>query len=183
MDAKTLEIVKAGWAMFARYGYAKTTMSDIASEAGVARQTVYNAFSSKEDILRAVMRHAGEVSLNDVTTAWESASSADEKVSMFQKLAPEAWYQAITAAPDWGALMDGINTAAAGELSHWEEQWVTAITQMLRDTLDADRDDLEEIARFLYSASKNAKYGVSDVDELRQRLATIHKATMALLST
>ncbi|MEO1554752.1 MAG: helix-turn-helix domain-containing protein, partial [Pseudomonadota bacterium] len=66
MDAKTEHIVRAGWAMFARYGYAKTTMSDIATEAGVARQTVYNAFASKEDILRAVVRVAGEESLTSV---------------------------------------------------------------------------------------------------------------------
>lgn len=182
MDAKTRDIVEAGWAMFARYGYTKTTMSDIAGEAGVARQTVYNAFAGKEDILRAVVRHSGEMSLNEVLSAWETVTSLDEKVSVFQKLGPEAWYNAIMAAPDWGALMDGVNTAAAGELRALEEKWVAAIRKMLSDTLGSDRDDLEEIARFLYSASKNAKYGVTDVTQLRQRLATIHRATLALIA-
>ena len=51
MDERHLDILKAAWAMFARYGFGKTTMSDIANEAGVARQTVYNAFSSKDSSL------------------------------------------------------------------------------------------------------------------------------------
>ena len=182
MDAKTLEIVKAGWAMFARYGFSKTTMSDIAAEAGVARQTVYNAFSSKEEILRAVVRHAGEESLAAVKTAWATADGVEEKISLFQRLGPESWYEAMLSAPDWGELMDGMNTAAADELRVWERNWVAALREMFFETLGADREDFGEIAHFLYSASKNAKYGAEGMDALKQRLVTIRKATLALLS-
>ncbi|MGR3514972.1 MAG: TetR/AcrR family transcriptional regulator [Paracoccaceae bacterium] len=181
MDAKTLEIVKAGWAMFARYGYGKTTMSDIAAEAGVARQTVYNAFASKEDILRAVVRHAGDTSLVDVQSAWKNAEGLDAKVSIFQSLGPEAWYEAMRAAPDWAALLDGMNAAAADELKQWEVDWSAALSAMFADELGTKRADFDEVAAFLFSASKNAKYGAADAADLKRRLATIRRAALALL--
>ena len=100
MDQKTLEIIHAGWAMFSRYGFAKTTMSDIATEAGGARQTVYNAFSSKEDVLRAVVRLAGEQSLAEVEEAWQKLSVLEEKLATFQKLGPIDWIAAEQKTPD-----------------------------------------------------------------------------------
>jgi AcrR family transcriptional regulator len=36
--------------MLARYGYQKTTMDDIAREAGVAKRTIYMHFASKEEV-------------------------------------------------------------------------------------------------------------------------------------
>ncbi len=184
MDKKTRDIVKAAWAMFARYGYAKTTMSDIAQEAGVARQTLYNAFSSKEDMLRAVVRMAGEESLAAVRQAWADARELEQKLTTFQELGPRSWYEAMRVMPDWAALMDGMNAAAADELTALEAEWVSAIEQMLaRETGNrVPPETLTEVARFLYSASKNAKYGVEDVEGLDQRLATIRKAALALLS-
>ncbi len=179
MDQKTIEIVHAGWAMFSRYGFAKTTMSDIANEAGVARQTVYNAFSSKEDILRAVVRHAGEQSLAEVQEAWATLNSLEEKLAAFQNLGPVSWFEAMQAAPDWGELMDGVHKASSEELKTLERQWVAALEEMLSEQVPSLTNE-HEIAAFHYSASKNAKYGVESVAELKTRLATILQATLAL---
>lgn len=38
---------------FARYGYAKTSMTDVAREAGISRPGLYAWFSSKEEVFRA----------------------------------------------------------------------------------------------------------------------------------
>jgi AcrR family transcriptional regulator len=54
-------IVKAATACIDRVGLAKTSLSDIATEAGVTRQTVYRYFPSLTDILTAVaVAEAGE---------------------------------------------------------------------------------------------------------------------------
>ncbi len=47
-------IVEAATACIDRAGLAKTSLSDVAAEAGVTRQTVYRYFPSLADILRAV---------------------------------------------------------------------------------------------------------------------------------
>jgi AcrR family transcriptional regulator len=184
MIEKNQLIVTAAAQMFARYGYSKTTMGDIAAEAGVARQTVYNAYPGKEEILRAVVRQAGEDTYVAVMAAWENAGTVEEKLAAFHKLGPLKWFEAIRAAPDWAELMDGLHKAACEEKSVLDTKWRAALSEMLQvekpqDTLASDRH--HEIVDFFYSTSLNAKYGIDDVAQLGSRLATIRIATLALL--
>lgn len=51
-------IVEAADRLFARDGYARTTIGDIAEEAGVVVQTIYNAIGSKATVLSAVLDRA-----------------------------------------------------------------------------------------------------------------------------
>ncbi|WP_037310040.1 TetR/AcrR family transcriptional regulator [Amycolatopsis orientalis] len=53
-DAARRRIVEAATACIDRAGLAKTSLSDVAAEAGVTRQTVYRYFPSLAEILRAV---------------------------------------------------------------------------------------------------------------------------------
>lgn len=53
-DEARRRIVDAATACVDRAGLAKTSLSDVAAEAGVTRQTVYRYFPSLNDILRAV---------------------------------------------------------------------------------------------------------------------------------
>jgi AcrR family transcriptional regulator len=183
MDQKTIEILTAGWAMFARYGFAKTTMSDIAKEAGIARQTLYNAFPSKEEVLRAVVRHAGEQSLSAVTDEWTRSQSLEEKLAAFHTHGPINWFEAMVIAPDWGELMDGLHRASSEELRTLEETWVAELTNLFDDHAKANgqtETSPEELARFFYTTSKNAKHGVQNVAELKARLVTILRAALVL---
>ena len=53
-------IVEAATACLDRVGLAKTSLSDVATEAGVTRQTVYRYFPSLADILKAVAEAGAE---------------------------------------------------------------------------------------------------------------------------
>ena len=179
MDAKTPDILNAAKKMFVRYGFAKTTMSDIAEEAGVARQTVYNAFGSKEDILRAVVRLTGKESLDAVLAEWSRDLTLDYNA---RKLAAiQAWYETMQSTPDFGELVDGINRTAAAEHAEIEVRWIAEIEALLSAHMTAPAGSPGEIAAFFFSASKNAKYGVKDAAELTKRLDTIRDAALALV--
>lgn len=52
-EAARAKIIEAGGRLFARDGYARTTMGGIAAEGGVAVQTIYSAFGSKLGVLSA----------------------------------------------------------------------------------------------------------------------------------
>lgn len=186
MSDKTHTIVTAATTMFARYGYGKTTMGDIATEAGVARQTVYNAFPGKEEILRAVVRQAGEQTYVAVMAAWSQTETIDAKLTAFHDLGPLTWFEAIRAAPDWAELMDGMHKVASEEMTTQDKKWRAAIAEMLgADVMDRTgvSPSIDDIAEFFYSTSLNAKHGVEDITQLRSRLATIKAATLALLKT
>ncbi|PBC53119.1 TetR family transcriptional regulator [Rhodococcus sp. ACS1] len=49
------QILKAAESMFQRYGLSKTTMDDIAKEAGVSRPTVYRYFGDRDTLITALI--------------------------------------------------------------------------------------------------------------------------------
>lgn len=51
--------------MFARRGYAQACVQEIAEEAGVAKPTVYNHLSDKENLFRHAMAHAADLVMAD----------------------------------------------------------------------------------------------------------------------
>ncbi len=173
-------MVAAAQVMFARYGFTKTTMADIAKEAGVARQTLYNTFPGKNDILKAVVRRAIEDTMAAVDAAWGQADSLDQRLEAFQRFGPLGWFDAVRAAPDWAELADGLHAAASEELEAADVAWKARLRALFAQ--NAPGVAAEDVAEFFYSSSINAKYGVSDRARLVQRLDTIRAATLALIA-
>lgn len=54
--AARARIVAAARGLFLERGFLRTTSDDIAAELGISKATLYRAFRSKEDVLRAVVR-------------------------------------------------------------------------------------------------------------------------------
>lgn len=54
-DERQQQILSAAAAVIVRLGYDKTTMSDVADEAGVSRGTVYLYFKGKEELFEALL--------------------------------------------------------------------------------------------------------------------------------
>ena len=48
-------ILDAAAELFIHFGYDKTTVSDIASEAGISKAAIYLHFKSKDDLLEALI--------------------------------------------------------------------------------------------------------------------------------
>jgi len=53
------QIAEAALRLFARYGYKRTSMDDIAREAGLARATLYLHFKGKDEVFRAMLAGLG----------------------------------------------------------------------------------------------------------------------------
>lgn len=186
MSEKAEDIIHAARAMFSRYGYSKTTMGDIAHQAGVARQTVYNAFPGKDEILRAVVRLTGEETRRAVHADWDTSDSLDEMLGSFCKHGPVAWYEVMRTAPDWAELMDGVHKAASAEIETLNNQWRSDLkAALVNKDVKSNQDGLtlDDVIDFFYSASANAKHGAETVDVLKKRLLAIRAATLALLKT
>lgn len=59
-SAKRLSIIDAAARVFCREGFAGANIDQIAAEAGVSRQTIYNHYGDKERLLVAVVREVTE---------------------------------------------------------------------------------------------------------------------------
>ena len=63
MNETEQALLDAAMRVFSRYGVKRSSMSDLCEEAGVSRQTFYNNFRNKDDILRALIRSYTERAL------------------------------------------------------------------------------------------------------------------------
>jgi AcrR family transcriptional regulator len=60
---------------FAEHGYHQTPIDSVSQLAGVAKGTVYNYFSSKDDVLRALIQEACELATQAATATPDEAST------------------------------------------------------------------------------------------------------------
>lgn len=80
-DKKVL-ILDAAEALFHRYGYSKTSLEDIAKEAGLGKGTIYYYFESKEDIFFEVAQQHSDNYFHILKDLIASEKSFEEKFSL-----------------------------------------------------------------------------------------------------
>jgi AcrR family transcriptional regulator len=78
-DARPHELLEAAMALFAEKGYAATRTEEVAARAGVSKGTLYLYFASKEELLKAAIRHtlAADIAAGALTVAQHTGSAAD----------------------------------------------------------------------------------------------------------
>ncbi len=82
-EFRRTEIVDAARSVFARKGFARGIIDEIANQAGIAKGTIYLYFRSKDEIYRAVLDHDME-SLNKVTLERiDAAKGLKDKIRAF----------------------------------------------------------------------------------------------------
>ncbi len=60
LEARRTAVVEAASAVFLRYGYARTTMAELAAAAKLSRPTLYELFPGKDDLFAAVIDHLSQ---------------------------------------------------------------------------------------------------------------------------
>jgi AcrR family transcriptional regulator len=85
--SKRQRAVEAGARVFLRFGFARTTMGDIAQAAGMSRPALYLVFCSKEEVFEAVVAQWIEDSLARIAEGLGSRPTLGEKL----RFACETW--------------------------------------------------------------------------------------------
>ena len=80
------QIVEAAGAHFSQYGYAKTTVSDLAKSIGFSKAYIYKFFDSKEAIGEAIVSKTLSGIVATVETAVAGASTPTEKLRQMFKV-------------------------------------------------------------------------------------------------
>ncbi len=77
------EILQAAERVFQKWGLNKTTMEDIASEAGKGKSTLYYYYESKDAIFDAVVRQEVDYLLSTARKAASTGKTAKEKIKRY----------------------------------------------------------------------------------------------------
>src|SRR6202035_6506 len=68
-DARQAALLDAAVGVFARFGYRKASMDEVARAAGVSRQGLYLQFANKEELFRKALEHS-------LSSQWRAAIAA-----------------------------------------------------------------------------------------------------------
>ena len=108
-SAREVRILEAAAALLARYGYLKTTVDDVAREAGVGKGTIYLHWKDKTELFRTAIWHASE----QVTEDLLQRVTADPEGGQFYRL----WTHGMVAVyshPLLAAIMSGRSDVLRG---------------------------------------------------------------------
>jgi len=84
------QIVEAAAEYFSRYGYEKTTVSDLAKEIGFSKAYIYKFFATKQAIGEVICSNTLNAILNAINEGMVDAPTASERLRRMFKAAVEA---------------------------------------------------------------------------------------------
>ena len=169
----------AAMAVFNRYGPRKTTMEDIAAEAGVSKPTLYATFRNKDAALAAVIRLAKGTAVAAVREAWIGIDDLGDKLDRFFELLVIAVYDMLHNAPDASAFHNATGDAsedAIREATEWETALVTdALVSCALKGTTPDR-----YASFIVTATTQAKLQSPSREDLMGFLSELKLSVLAV---
>jgi len=180
-SAKQQHVIEKAYEVFLRYGYARTTMADLAKAAGLSRPALYLVFPDKEDIFSAVVEWANERSLKAIREGLKSEWALEKKLLYTLELSIGQGYDTIAAHPDAEDLLLLNCGSPAIEAGYAKLQGYLA--ELLRKAVKSSNLTAtpEDVARTLLSSMRGFKLAASDGRDLRRLMAMQVSLTVAAL--
>jgi AcrR family transcriptional regulator len=171
METREINIVEAAIRMILRYGMARTTMSDVAHEAGISRQTLYASFAGKEDLLRASIRYLADRNVADIISDCAKTTDLAAQLDVVIHHTAVRSFELLHASPDANDIVSGFNSACKEELSEASARYQTLIEDILRPRktrIEAAGMSLEQLADFIQKSTLTIKHEARDMAHLQQ---------------
>ena len=89
-------------------------MNDIAVEAGIARQTLYKDFASKDAVLSAAIAFYSQKSLTKVVAEWAESPALEDKLGILFAHTVISSFEIVRSTPDAADMIGGYNEVGRG---------------------------------------------------------------------
>lgn len=133
------ELLDAGLRLFLERGYDGTSMQAVAEEAGVTKPVVYAAFTSKDDLFRALLAREEERILAEIQGAFADADLTDPETTLIDGFT--GFLGAVGESPDVYKLIflgeGGGNAAVARRIQRGRQAQIDALSLLAKRWLDA----------------------------------------------
>ncbi|MDG3087908.1 TetR/AcrR family transcriptional regulator [Vibrio hannami] len=176
MNIKEINIVESAFSVFSRYGVQRTTMNDIAKEAGIARQTLYNTFSNKDEVLCATIRLFKERTTVVIQQELEETTDLSSKLDVFFKHLALEPYQLLHSTPHAEDIIQGMSQLSRDEIRSTDEHFRSVI----ESTLQSYQSSIEKAGLSVFGLSDlvrnsmtGAKHQARDIEHLTALLNSL----------
>jgi AcrR family transcriptional regulator len=160
-DSRREALLEAAVGVFARYGFRKTSMDEVARAAGVSRQGLYLLFADKEELFRKALTYK---LARQLSTAVIALSSAGDPLETRLVAACDEWAGQFigTMGADAADLMCASTSLAGDTLAHYEVLFENALAHAieaspLRNFCTAARVSPADAAAALHATARGLK--------------------------
>ncbi len=120
---------------FARHGFAKTSMADIAKASGISRTSLYNHFPTKEDVFKALSGWINERVYGEVVTALRASGPWDRRLLDIIN-ARVSWVYELLHASEYGReLINEKNKICGGDVLAANDRFAAIIAELLAENV------------------------------------------------
>ncbi len=176
---KRTEIVRVAVDVFLRYGYARTTMGDIAKAAGVSRPTLYAAYPDKEAVFAAAVFELDAQSYAQMRAALPRHRTLEAKLRYVCKKWGAHGFDITAVHPDASDLFD-LRFPAVREMY---ERFCAFVAGLIGEAVAASgvRASAAELARALVFSMRGLEETAVDGADMRRLIDLQVTALLALL--
>jgi AcrR family transcriptional regulator len=178
MDERKEKIAAAGYAVVGRYGIKRVTVNDVAEEAGVSRQTIYNIFPNREAMLASVVTYHFNKQWRELWHACEGVSDRKQRFEIaFRKLLIEPWeaMQKMPHADDLELEIASISRAATEAINRELEANMVSLFEPYEDALHLHSLTTRSLAQMVWLSVSSLKLSSTT----RQQVESVAAAMMA----
>lgn len=173
LSEKQQRIIDAALSKFSAYGFARTSMADIASAAGMSRPALYQHYANKEEIFRAMLESILEQAVTNALAALAGHASLADQLDAFAQRWTGDMTETFRSTEHGADLIE----AKAGHA----KPVVDAANKRLNDGLTVHLDAVakgrgRELAELLILSSIGLKYDEPSMPNLRRRLTSLAHA-------
>ena len=184
-ESRQSAVLDAAVSVFARFGYRKTSMDDVARAAGVSRQGLYLSFANKEELFRRALEHSLS---RQLACAIAALSLAEDSLESRLIAACREWSGRFVGflGADAADLMCASTSLAGATLTEYEWQFEEALVNAISATAVGDRCaaaglNIADFARALHATARGLKQTCkTQEDFLKGITAAVRMACMPL---
>ena len=173
-DEKVTRVVEAAADTFLRYGFARTTMGDIAKAAGMSRPALYLLFPGKEQLFAAATSFLADRRLEETRIALGSCHGMQQKLLTACEMLLVRFFELQQAAPD-ARDMDNLAFPVVREIYARFEAFFAEVIAECGGHPSAAPD---QIARVLLYGARGYREVAGSAEEFR----TLVRTHVAMLS-
>lgn len=176
-------IIAAAQHVFTHYGYKRATMGEIATAAGMSRAALYLVYSSKEDVLTAVVTRMFTTMLSDIRDGLGRWATVKEQLTFALDVWSVAGFELVQSSPDATDLYESGHQFAGEAMATATSDFITLLADLL-DPLVRQQTRVAlssaQIAQVIVSAVPGFKGAATTTEQFRALIARL--ITMVLAS-
>ena len=181
-EDKRRRIVAAATSLFNRYGFKRTSVDQLAAEAGVAKPTIYAYFDDKEAIFRAVVEAVCDEMVAGAKDASERDAPIEERLAAMLSAKLTRYFELVLASPHAAELVDSHGTVGAEIVQRADRAFLALLVRVIEESeLDPKRLKLGATgaAQLLLRAASGAAYDAKTPAAHKRHVAEIVRAIVA----